>query len=57
MGIIRQMPMPLAPIELQKAFAARLEALNDLKHKFKRSESELGAVFMSLQHRAFHGPD
>lgn len=55
MGIIRQMPIPLAPIELQEAFAARLAALSDLGRKVQRSESELSAVFASLQHRAFRG--
>jgi type I restriction enzyme, S subunit len=55
MGIIKDMPIPLAPIELQEKFAARLMAVGMLKAEQRRSQAELETLLVSLQHRAFRG--
>ena len=55
MGIIKEMPVPLAPIDLQETFAERLTQVSHLKATQRRSEAELEALFASLQHRAFRG--
>ena len=49
MGIIRAMPIPLPPIELQRGFVRCVKA------KHCASLAELGALFSVLQHRAFRG--
>jgi type I restriction enzyme S subunit len=53
MGIVQEMPIPLAPISLQKTFAARVAAVERFKASLRSSELELDALFASLQHRAF----
>jgi type I restriction enzyme S subunit len=55
MGIIREMPIPLAPIELQGQFAKRIEALGCVKLTHGNGQTGLSALFASLQHRAFRG--
>ena len=55
LGIIKEMPIPLAPIELQEKFAERLQQVSDLKATQRRSGAYLEALFASLQHRAFRG--
>jgi type I restriction enzyme S subunit len=55
MGIIKEMPIPLAPIDLQVKFAARLKQVGQHKAAQRRSEANLEALFGSLQHRAFRG--
>jgi type I restriction enzyme S subunit len=55
MGIIKAMPMPLAPIELQREFAERSKAVAELKAAHRASIPVLKALFASLQHRAFRG--
>ena len=55
MGIIKGMPIPLAPMGLQKLFAEQLDALNQIKVEQRRSDVTLEALFASLQHRAFRG--
>lgn len=55
MGIIKEMPIPLVPVALQEAFAAKLIALSQLKKMEECSEGECDALFNSLQHRAFRG--
>ena len=49
------MPVPLPPIELQREFARRVEAVEKLKTAQCVSLAELDALFASLQHRAFRG--
>jgi type I restriction enzyme S subunit len=53
MGIIKEMPIPLAPLILQETFANKLRALSELKKQAGRSETDCHAMFSSLQHRAF----
>lgn len=55
MGIIKGMPIPLAPLELQQRFAQHLIAVNDVKAAHRASLTQLDALFVSLQHRAFRG--
>lgn len=55
MGIIKDMPIPLVPIDLQEKFVGKLTALNQLKVLGERSESKSDALFSSLQNRALRG--
>jgi type I restriction enzyme, S subunit len=55
MGVIKEMPIPLAPLILQERFEARLGDLNDIKEKAHRSAAECAALLNSLQDRAFRG--
>ena len=47
--------IPVPPLDLQKEFAQRIEAVENLKATHRASLSELQALFASLQHRAFRG--
>lgn len=53
MGIIKDMPIPLAPIERQAEFARLLEQVIALKSQQRRSAADLEALFASLQHGVF----
>ncbi len=55
MGLIKGMPVPLPPIELQREFARRVQAVEKLKTAQRASLAELDALFATLQHRAFRG--
>jgi type I restriction enzyme S subunit len=55
MGIIRELPIPLAPIALQNAFAERLKMVRHITSRQRRSDAQLGTLFESLQHCAFRG--
>ena len=55
MGLIKGMPMPLPPIDLQREFARRVGAVEKLKTAQRASLAELDALFASFQHRAFRG--
>jgi type I restriction enzyme, S subunit len=55
MGLIKELPIPLAPIDLQREFARRVRAVEKLKMAQRASLAELDALFPSLQHRAFRG--
>jgi type I restriction enzyme, S subunit len=53
--IVSQIPMTIPPLDLQKEFAQRVEAVEKLKAIHRASLTELQALFASLQHRAFRG--
>jgi len=53
MGIIREMPIPLAPLELQRLFEERIRHIDRLRRDAVSSLAKLDEVFDSLQHRAF----
>lgn len=53
--ILRGFEIILPPISLQRSFAAQVEAAHRIKKSQQTSLSKLGALFASLQHRAFHG--
>lgn len=52
---LRELPMPLPPIELQQLFARRVAAVEKLKAAHRASLAKLDELFASLQHRAFRG--
>ena len=52
---LRELPVAIPPLPLQKEFAQRVEAVEKLKATHRASLSELQALFASLQHRAFRG--
>jgi len=51
----RRLKIPVPPIELQREFARRIEAVEKLKAMQRASLAKLDALFASLQHRAFRG--
>ncbi len=55
MGIIKAMPVPLAPINLQRCFEKRLAVLQKIKSANSEAMGKLDTLFASLQHRAFQG--
>ena len=55
MGIVRRFPIPLPPIDLQRRFAAVVEAVEQQKASQRAHLAELDTLFASLQTRAFRG--
>lgn len=55
MGEIKAFRMIVPPVELQREFARRVQAVEKLKTAQRASLAELDALFASLQHRAFRG--
>jgi type I restriction enzyme, S subunit len=55
MGRLRKLKVPLPPLSLQQEFAQRIEAIESLKAKHRKSLTHLDTLFASLQHRAFRG--
>lgn len=55
MGIIRAMPIPIPPIELQQEFGRLVAAIEKLRTAHRASLMQLDALFATLQHRAFRG--
>lgn len=55
MGIIKALPVPIAPISLQREFVRRLSSIDQLKAAHSVSLEKLDALFLSLQQRAFRG--
>ena len=52
---LRGFPLLIPPIDLQKEFARRVGAIEQLKATHRESLAHLDALFASLQHRAFRG--
>ncbi|WFE63374.1 restriction endonuclease subunit S [Micromonospora sp. WMMD714] len=52
---LRTLPLPLPPVDLQHAFAARLDQVERTRKVNQASLAELDALFASLQDRAFRG--
>ncbi len=52
---VRETPIPLPPLSLQRAFADRVRAIEVLKARHRAHLSHLDALFASLQHRAING--
>ncbi|WP_072143525.1 restriction endonuclease subunit S [Pseudanabaena sp. 'Roaring Creek'] len=52
---LKGFPVLIPPLQLQKEFAQRVEAVEKLKATHRASLSQLEALFASLQHRAFRG--
>ena len=55
LGDLRSFPLPVPPVELQYEFARCLAAVEKLKTVYRTSLAEMGALFASLQYRAFSG--
>jgi type I restriction enzyme S subunit len=55
MGIIKELPIPCAPIALQEAFAEKLAEVARIRASQRGHETTLDAAFGSLQHRVFRG--
>jgi len=55
LAILRDLDVPLPPLELQRVFARRVAAVEKLKAAHRASLAKLDALFASLQHRAFRG--
>jgi type I restriction enzyme S subunit len=55
MGRLRELRVPVPPVQLQKEFATQIAATERLEAALRRSLARLGALFASLQHRAFRG--
>lgn len=52
---LREFPLILPPIDLQRAFAARVAEIDKRKAEHRAHLAKLDALFASLQHRAFRG--
>lgn len=52
---LRAFPLPLPPLPLQQAFAARVVEIDRLKAHHRAHLRKLDTLFASLQHRAFRG--
>ena len=56
MGIIKKLPIPLPPLELQKHFASIVASIEKQKAQQRAHHLvELDTLFASLQSRAFKG--
>lgn len=55
LAILRNLDVPLPPLDLQRDFARRIAAVEKLKAAHRTALAELDALFASLQHRAFRG--
>lgn len=55
MGIIKEMPLPLPPLEDQRRFVEQLRKLGALTASCAASSNEIGTLFAALQSRAFSG--
>ncbi|WP_247882604.1 restriction endonuclease subunit S [Azospirillum sp. TSA2s] len=55
MQIIKETRIPLPPLDLQRAFAARVAEIDKLKALHRAHLAKLDELFASLQHRAFRG--
>lgn len=55
LAILRDLKIPLPPIERQRAFFAALKASETLNMKHQLSDQSFNALFASLQDRAFRG--
>lgn len=54
-GLLKQHVFPLPSLSLQNQFAARVEAIESLRVRAREALVESGALFASLQDRAFRG--
>lgn len=53
--MLKELLIPLPPIDEQRRIAAVLDKADDLRAKRRVTLAELDALFASLQHRAFRG--
>ncbi|MGV1098575.1 restriction endonuclease subunit S [Thiovibrio sp. JS02] len=55
MGIVKALPIPIPPIDLQQRFATIVESVEQQKARLRQHLAELDTLFASLQQRAFSG--
>jgi len=55
MGRLRDMPVPVPPLETQVAFSRSTQLLDSARARLRGHLVELDALFASLQHRAYIG--
>jgi type I restriction enzyme S subunit len=55
LAILRDLDVPIPPLDLQRQFARRIGAVENLKSAHRASLTELDSLFATLQHRAFRG--
>ena len=55
MRIIKALPIPAAPLDLQRRFVAIVHAVERQKTHQRAHLAELDSLFASLQSRAFRG--
>jgi type I restriction enzyme S subunit len=55
LSMVREIAISLPPLDLQRHFASRAAAVDELKASHHASLVQLDALFASLQHRAFRG--
>ena len=55
MGIIKALPIPAAPLDLQHHFAAIVQSVEQQRVRQRAHLAELDTLFASLQSRAFLG--
>jgi type I restriction enzyme, S subunit len=55
MALIKETKLSLPPLDLQRAFAARVAEIDMLKERHRAHLAKLDALFASLQQRAFRG--
>lgn len=55
MGIIKKLPIPIPPLQLQQRFTAIVSSIKQQKDANVRYVAELDTLFASLQSRAFRG--
>jgi type I restriction enzyme, S subunit len=55
LAILRDLKIPVPPLDLQQTFAARINTVESLKATHRAALADTDALFASLQHRAFTG--
>jgi type I restriction enzyme S subunit len=55
LAILRELPIPIPPADLQHQFARVAAGIEDQKRTLQRHAAQLDTLFVSLQHRAFAG--
>jgi type I restriction enzyme S subunit len=55
MGLIKDMPVILPPLEIQQQLSEKLKLIKSLKKSHRSYLEQLDSLFASLQHRAFRG--
>ncbi len=55
MAIIKKLPIPIPPLDLQHRFAAIAQSVEQQKTRMRAHLAELDTLFASLQSRAFNG--
>lgn len=55
LAVLRELDVPLPPIELQRSYGARLAVIEQVKAAHRQAADQLNSLFASLQHRAFGG--